>query len=359
MGRYLEILSHEWSTSDVPFDRIEFYVPAGADIEGVAQSATVALRWPVKRSVPLAFWQQFALPWAARGCSMLYCPAYIAPVWHRGPLVVANHGIYEGVPDEFSRVARAKTIPLYRLAVRRADRVIANSASTRTDIVRFLGADPDRIEIVLPAAADRFLERHEPARVAQTVATVLGRADARFALFVGKLSPRRHLPELVEGFAAARRRLGSDHQLLVVGPDTHGTDVEALAAKHGISAAVTYLPHLQQELLAHLYAAAQAFVLPTEHEGISWTMLEAMASGAPVLTVDHEALAEGGGEAVMAIAEPSASSIADGLSRLFADRDERLRLAEAGRRHARAHSWKDAAATTIAILDRHALGSDR
>lgn len=359
MGRYIEVLSHEWSMSDLPFDRVEIHVPAEADVTGVAQAANVRLCRPSNRRLPPALWQQVALPLAIRGCSVLYGPAYIVPVVHRGPVVVANHGIYEGIPGEFSRLARVRTVPLYRYAVHRAASVIANSDSTRADLVRFLGVDRDRVDIVLPAAAEKFFDRHNPDEVAATVEGVLGRADARFALFVGKLSPRRHVPELVAAFAAARRRLDADHQLLVVGPDTHMIDVGGLAASHGIGAAVTYLPHLQQERLAHLYAAAEVFVLPTEHEGISWTMLEAMASGAPVLTVNHSALDEGAGEAVLAVSAPSVSAIGEGLIRLFGDPNERRRLSQAGRVHARNHSWEHAAARTMAILDRHAIAADR
>jgi alpha-1,3-rhamnosyl/mannosyltransferase len=290
---------------------------------------------------------------------MLFCPAYIAPVARRGPFVVANHGISEGLPGEFSRSDRLRTVPLYRYAVRHADRVIANSVSTRDDIIRHLGGSADRIDVVLPGAADVFFASHDSAEIRRTVAGQLGDPDARFALFVGKLSRRRHVPELIEAFAAARARLGSDHRLLIVGPDTTGIDVPARAIAHQVGDAVTYVPHLDQLALAHLYAAAEVFVLPTTHEGISWTMLEAMASGAPALTVRHAALAEGGRDSVLAVDAAGVEELAAGLERLLSDPDERRRLSAAGRSRAGQFTWRAAASATMAVLDQYAAPADR
>ena len=66
------------------------------------------------------------------------------------------------------------------------------------------------------------------------------------------------------------------------------------------------MPFLGSDALAPLYRGAHAFVLPTEHEGFSGTIPEAIASGCPVVTVDHAALEDAGlREAVLAV--PSAS----------------------------------------------------
>jgi glycosyltransferase involved in cell wall biosynthesis len=106
------------------------------------------------------------------------------------------------------------------------------------------------------------------------------------------------------------------------------------------------------EVLAKLYAGADAYVLPTTHEGISQTMFEAMASGTPVLSVEHPALKEGGGDAVLALPTPSVENLAKGLTTLLTNPDLRAEYSRKGRERAARFSWSNTAKETMEILDK-------
>ena len=136
-------------------------------------------------------------------------------------------------------------------------------------------------------------------------------------------------------------------------------DVTGVAREHGVADLVTYLPHLDQEALALLYAGADAFVLPTTYEGISQTMFEAMASGTAVLTVEHPTLEEGAGDTVLALRTPSVVELVDGMRRLLEDEQLRESLVKHGRSRAREFSWTATARSTVEILDgvAHSQGS--
>src|SRR5205807_1891591 len=184
-GRHIELLARQWSTQDIPFDRVRILTPGPTQIEGELSERieVISPRGPTR---PLAVWEQLTLQRAAAGASLLFCPSYIAPVARRGPLVVANHGIYEALPHEFSLLRRLRAIPLYRVAARRADAVIANSERTRADLVRYLNADPARIEVIYPGPDPRFLDVPEAREIEAAVRRALGEA-APYVLFVGKL----------------------------------------------------------------------------------------------------------------------------------------------------------------------------
>ncbi len=341
---------------DIPFDRVVLYSPAPLEL------ATDGKQTPVEaetfaHDLPAVVWEQMALAGRARRASVLFGPCYVSPLLARTPVVVANHGIYEGLPGEFSWLKRLRTSPLHRLSARRADRVIANSNCTKSDIVRYFGVSPERIDVVRPAAHDMFFSHHEPDDVAAEVRSVLGRS-VPYLLFVGKLARRRNVPNLIEAFASVRRREALPHHLLIVGPDTSGVGVRELAARYDVGDVVSYVDHLESLPLARLYAGADLFVLPTTYEGISQTMFEAMASGTAVLTVEHPTLAEGGADDVFAVATPSVENLVLGMTKMLKDEHVRRDYAARGRTRSRLFSWKAVAESTAAILDQVAAPSD-
>jgi glycosyltransferase involved in cell wall biosynthesis len=357
MGRHIEYLAHEWSRSETPFDRIVLLTPGDISLDGLGNVTPVVVESFGER-LPLILWEQVALPIRARGAAVLYCPAYTAPLMHRGALVVGNHGIYERIPGEFPMLQRLRSTPVQRASARRATRVIANSTQTRADLVEFFKVDPNKIDVVYPAANEIFFAEHDAEAIGAETERALGARDP-YIIFVGKLSKRRNVPNLIEAFSIARLRCGLTHRLLIVGPNTSHVPIAELAARHGVGEHVTYLPHLEQEPLALLYAGADAFVLPTTYEGISYTMFEAMASGTPVLTVDHPTVAEGAETTVLAVPSPSVGDLVQGLTAMLTDDGLRRELRERGRTKAREFSWAASASSTMRILDQVASAAER
>lgn len=356
-GRHIEYLLHEWSGTAVPFDRIVLLTRGAVELGELGVQTRVEVH-SFGEKLPRLVWEQVAAPIEARRSSVLFCPSYVGPLLRFGPLAVANHGIYARIPDEFPRLQRLRSTPLQHLSARFATRVIANSGQTRDDIIEFFNVRRERVEVVYPAANRLFFETHEPDAITETVQAVIG-TDAPYLIFVGKLARRRNVPNLIRAFARVRRDYDLPHHLLVVGPNTSGVPIDDLCAEEGLDGAVIYRPHLEQELLARLYAGAAAFVLPTTYEGISYTMFEAMASGTPVLTVDHPTIHEGPGSAVLAARSAEVDDLVAGLVQILLDDELRQELGERGRISAARFSWTNAARSTMDVLDRIAKAHDR
>jgi glycosyltransferase involved in cell wall biosynthesis len=355
IGRHIEYLAQNWSRMTVPFTRIVLLSPRELNLSDLGSTTRIDLQ-TLPTAMPNLYWEQVVLPRAASGAAMLFLE-YTRPLAYRGRSVVANHGIYESTPLAFSWWSRLRSVPLYRYSSRLADRVIANSRSTRDDLVTHLSVPESKIDIVYPGPADLFFEPHPDESITSEVVRVLGQ-DAPYIIFVGKLARRRHVPNLMEAFAQVRRRLNLPHYLLLVGPNVEALPLEELAARHGISAHFKHLPHLDQPELARLYAGADLFVLPTIYEGISWTMFEAMASGTAVLTVDHPALREGAAEAVLALPTPSVDDLIRGLGTLLGDTAARSELERKGAQAVKRFSLHESARATMEILDRVAAPTD-
>ena len=156
-----------------------------------------------------------------------------------------------------------------------------------------------------------------------------------------------------------RNRNNLPHHLLVVGPNSSNIPIEELAKRHGIARAVKHYPNLPHGRLAKIYTGADVFALPTTYEGISRTIYEAMASGTPVLTVDHPTLSEGGADAVLSIPTPAVEDLAQGLGALLTNTSLRREYEQKGRDRIRRFSMRECAKATMAVLDRVALPSDR
>jgi glycosyltransferase involved in cell wall biosynthesis len=116
---------------------------------------------------------------------------------------------------------------------------------------------------------------------------------------------------------------------------------------NGLEESVTHISHIPQDRLAVLYSTTLAFVLPTTHEGLSATMLEAMACGAPVLTVDHAPLHDGLFEHVWALDAPEVGLLRDALVRLANEESKGNSLRQLGLECASRFSWSRTAKETI------------
>jgi glycosyltransferase involved in cell wall biosynthesis len=117
------------------------------------------------------------------------------------------------------------------------------------------------------------------------------------------------------------------------------------------------VPFLGVEELAPLYRFAHAFVLPTEHEGFSHTIPEAIASGCPVVTVEHAALGDADLRgAVLALPSPSPVLIAEALERTIDEPSFREQLVRSGLEASKRLSWDETARATMDLLARVASG---
>jgi glycosyltransferase involved in cell wall biosynthesis len=341
VGRNVIYLLRGWAGQDVPFDRIRVFAPAPLDV--VAEDARIGVEVLTGRGGGL-LWQATSLRRAAADVDVLLGHYSLPPGWS-GRGVVYNLGILGGRHRLHGLRTRARARH-FRESARRAEVVIANSESTKADLVRWYGLDPARVEVVWPGAAPEFrpARRSDEVATAEALERTLGVREARYLLFVGKLSARRNVPALIDAFAAVRET-HRDLRLLIVGPNTAGVEIPPL------DGAVRYVEFLDHDLLAPLYRGASAFVLPTEQEGFSHTIPEAIASGCPVITVEHAALGDAGLRAsVLVLPEPTPTLLAHAIGRVLDDAELRERLIRAGLETAKTLTWDETARKTMAIL---------
>lgn len=347
-ARWLEHMLRHWADSELPFEETRCYTPAPTEW---AWTTSARLRQVVvPTSMPMVYWENVTLRRAIAEDDVLFGASYSLPVGLTKRSVVSIQGIYEGPHAEPGPWwHRYRYSWLYKRSAEQAEVVLANSVSTKNDLVEFYGIAPSKIRIVYQGVghpfgwtADRELARQRAERILGT--------SSRYFLFVGKLSARRHVGELLSAFAEARHRLDENMALVLVGPNHVGFPLEQRLVESGVEENVIYRPHVEQPQLAALYSAATAFFLPTTHEGLSATILEAMACGAPVVTVDHAPLHEGFAESALVLEAPEVSLLADAMVRVATDAALATDLSLRGRACAQRFTWENTARRTMEVL---------
>jgi glycosyltransferase involved in cell wall biosynthesis len=122
------------------------------------------------------------------------------------------------------------------------------------------------------------------------------------------------------------------------------SDVERRIRRHGLTN-VRLEGRLDSERLAECYRRATAVVMPSTHEGLPLVMLEAMATGAPVVRYGLPELRETGGDGIVTVEPRTPDALAAALRDLLADRERRERLSTAAAARAAAYTWPQVAVT--------------
>ena len=292
--------------------------------------------------------EQFVLPRAAARarCELVHSLASTAPASGRFRRVTTVHDLHH--EDAHLGVRGIGVTSLVPLAVRRSHRVIAVSESTRDDLVRLLGADPARIDVVPHGAGRAPLAGETPAR---ELRARLALGDRRVLLCLSAKQPHKNLARLLAALAliAPERRPVA---VLAGHPTPYEDELREDARTLGVDDDVRFLGWTSEADVEGLFALAAVLVYPSLYEGFGLPVLEAMARGVPVACSDCSSLPEVAGDAALMFNPADPVAIADAVSRLLGDRDLALGLARRGRLRAAGFSWERAALATLAAYER-------
>jgi glycosyltransferase involved in cell wall biosynthesis len=242
--------------------------------------------------------------------------------------------------------------PLMRVAIRNAAAIVTVSQSARRDLLKLHGVSPDRVSVVHEAASPAFRPIKDRALLAHTRTRYS--LPPRFMLYVGTIEPRKNLLRLMTAFAAARKA-GIPQQLVCVGPYGWASrDLSGHIEQLGIRDVVRFTGYLPFEDLPAIYNLADFFAFPSLYEGFGLPVVEAMASGLPVMTSNTSSLGEIAGDAAETIDPMDAGAMTDAIRRLAMDADLRRDRSERGLRRARDFSWTQTAREMLAVYHRAA-----
>jgi glycosyltransferase involved in cell wall biosynthesis len=245
------------------------------------------------------------------------------------------------------------------IALKRADRIIAVSQQTASDLARQYEIDPAKIDVVYHGVDAGFRPRTR-----QEVGATLARhgVNANYVLHVGAISPKKNLDSLIRAFAILRAD-GYSGQLVLVGPEYEkltSVPLMRLADEAGVGGALIVTGPVPDTELKDLMSGAELFVFPSRYEGFGLVVIEAMASGVPVVAARAGAVAEVVGDAAPLIESGSKpEELARHMDILLSNEIRRREVVRACLLRSASFRWDIAARSTMAVYEKAIRASSR
>jgi glycosyltransferase involved in cell wall biosynthesis len=226
-------------------------------------------------------------------------------------------------------------------SVERADWVLADSESTRRDVVERLQVPAERVSVLYPGVEARFqpmTDREALERVRHKYGL-----PERFVLSVGTIQPRKNYVRLIEALACMED--GDLSVVIVGGKGWLYQDLFDAIQELGLGERVIFPGYVEDTDLPAVYNLADVFAMPSLYEGFGIPPLEAMSCGTPAVVADNSSLPEVAGDAGLLIDARDTEAWANTMSRVLNNSTLRQGMIERGIRQAGRFTWQEAART--------------
>ena len=296
------------------------------------------------------WWDQIAVPRFAKahGLHVIYNPKLSVPLLTRCKTVLVMHGADQfAAPHTFKWQDRIYFTIANRLYCKRASAIIAMTHTGAKDIVRYMGADPEKIHVIPESYNElcRVVSKEEAEEVRAEYSL-----PERFILFVGGIEPKKNVKSLLKAFAAVKADI--PHKLVLVGFDRWKMSNQlGIMDQLGIREDVVFTGFVPDEVVPAIYNLADLFVFPSLYEGFGMPVLEAMACGCPVITTTTGCSPEVAGDAAVLVDPLRSDKIADWIQRVLGEEMLREELIEKGLKRAKDFSWEKCAKETVSLFE--------
>jgi glycosyltransferase involved in cell wall biosynthesis len=214
-------------------------------------------------------------------------------------------------------------------ACKNADRIIAISEQTKNDIVHYLGADANKIDVVYQSCDAAFSQICSPEKLAAVRSKY--NLPEKFLLNVGTIEDRKNLMLI----AKALPEISPEIKLIVIGKETaYAEKVKKFITEHKLSDRVIFLQNIPFDELPAMYQLAAIFIYPSEFEGFGIPILEALNSGTPVIAATGSCLEEAGGPASIYVPPTDEKALAQAIGKVLNDADLRSQMISEGKSYA-------------------------
>ncbi len=227
----------------------------------------------------------------------------------------------------------------WKHACQKADKIVAISEQTKSDIVEFLGIEASKIEVVYQSCSPVFYEYNDAMFLQHGLfkeenIEVPYDLPEEYILYVGSVIERKNLLTIAKALNIMKGSL-QPHLVVVGSGGAYKTEVWTYLKAHGLEKSVTFLNNIPNEHLPNIYRKALAMVYPSLFEGFGIPIIESLFSRTPVITSNNDCscFREAAGEGAVYVNPLDAEELAYAIEEVMTDGATRIQLMAKGWNH--------------------------
>lgn len=305
---------------------------------------------PARHPVLWTIWNQLSVPAALQKIKpdLYFSPDGFLPYRIKIPTLVTIHDLNF---EEKANYINPRVEAYYRKHIRQsakvASHIITVSKFSKSDIESRYNIDKNKVTRIYNGPQKDFIDLHQQQKSVQQRYAL----DHPYFLFVGAQNPRKNLHRIFQAFDGFKEKHATPHKLILVGEKMMWDDQIELAFKNMMHKDdVIFTGRLSEEELNRVYSAATALLYPSLYEGFGMPIIEAFASGTPVITSLSSAMPEVAGDAAVLIDPTRFEELVMAMDKIVFDDGVAQDLIAKGFERAKAFSWDDAADQTAHII---------
>jgi glycosyltransferase involved in cell wall biosynthesis len=287
---------------------------------------------------------------------ILWMPMQALPIIRRKNLktVITVHDLaFKIFPDQFTKNDLRRLNFYADYAIKRADKIIAVSQSTKKDIFKFYPKiNGDKIKVIYHGFNSELYSKKYTNEEIKVVNTKYKIPNTRYLLYVGAIQPRKNLKLLVEAVEKLKEDgKNSDLKLVLVGkPAWMADDILKRINDSSAKKDIILAGQINFKDLSKIYQGASAFIFPSLYEGFGIPILEAFSSEIPVVCANNSSLPEVGGDAVLYFENNSSQDLAIQIEKVLSGEEIKKDLVVKGLLQLQKFSWEKCARETLKYM---------
>lgn len=308
-----------------------------------------------KNRIVRVLWQWFILPFHLKKIKIdvLHSPNYITPLIKIGfKVIVTIHDLaFILFPEKFTiikRILYSKMIPIF---IRISDLVIADSESTKKDILKLFRIEEKKVFVTYVSYPDYYNHSIDRSK-AKDIVKKYG-IERDYILYVGMIEPRKNIISLLKAFVEIDKDLELD--LVIVGKKGwYFKEIEQYmesTVNLRLKNKIIFTGYIPEHKLKYFYKLALMFTYPTLYEGFGLPPLQAMACGTPVITSNISSLPEVVGDAAIKINPDDLGELKNSIRCLYKNEEKRDKLIKKGLENAKKFSLEKVALNVLSVYN--------
>ena len=310
-----------------------------------------------KKFLPLAYSEMLASAFFLRDkLDVLHIPGGRVPLTYKRKFAVTAYDLAtKRFPELFSKKARIK-FKIKPPAFGRADMIIASSEAAKNDLKSNFEISDEKIKVIYNAFDEKFFKDASVNEIQKVKEKY--KIDREYILFMNTIKPLNNLTRLIEAFSKLRlilkgKKPNSNYKLVLAGKNGWMSDeIHQIAKDFGLKNEVIFPGYIDPKDLNALFAGADIFVSVPVYEEFGAPVLEAMASGTPVVCSNISSLPEITDGAAELVDPYDIEGIKNAILKILDDDRLRDDLKKKGLEQAKKFHWKKTAEETLRVFEK-------